>query len=666
MSKNKRIFIIGIITFLILMLPIFKAYKAYNLTSVEKDLIYLTSDKCSGRLPGTAGNKLAGEYIMKQFKEMGLKEYTDSYYFKYNETVEERDKYSCDFVVQLSEGKSKKYSYGNDFLVRTAGNISLDTEVTFDANARNIKDLAVVVEKEDKESYRKLINKAKVILVHTNNFKLYPKAKNTEQIIIEINDEIYNTLKENEKAKLKLNAKYEEKKMELNNIVGKIIGANREDAIVISAHFDHMGKVGSNIFSGAIDNASGTATLIEVARNLTEYAKDNKLSKDIIFVAFNSEESGLVGSKAFCEKIASEYKSIYNINIDCIGIKDGGKLYIDGDEVIAKTLMQGLQEYFTKEKFDVESVTKKIGGSDHFSFLDKNIAAVNLIQNKLDSIHTTEDNMKIIDVEYLNNICKTIASFVISNNGKNYANKVEETNANIHIETEEEKKRNELFDKEYNTLKFNEYKFVDIQGEIEYVSKTSENFNNIAEVKKYYPSMNVKEDLSKCRLDNILVVNTRNMKVFEKKDYAIGKIYQDKADINNIENIRFDYIPKDAKDDIEKNMGKVRIYVTIYDKSNEDTTITPKNMIERTAHAKLGEDIIKQNGSEYKILLDEESNNICGVCVSKEYDNRIYSIFVRNPDTKEYQDCTKEKSLEYAEVINLKQYLDEVLSWYKK
>ena len=78
----------------------------------------------------------------------------------------------------------------------------------------------------------------------------------------------------------------------INNIVGKIEGKTN-NAIIISAHFDHIGVQDGKIIKGAIDNASGVSVLLELAETLKNKYKIEKPEFDIIFCAFNSEETGL-------------------------------------------------------------------------------------------------------------------------------------------------------------------------------------------------------------------------------------------------------------------------------------------------------------------------------------------------------------------------------------
>jgi Zn-dependent M28 family amino/carboxypeptidase len=113
-----------------------------------------------------------------------------------------------------------------------------------------------------------------------------------------------------------------EKKEELDlfNVIGYLEGTSlKEELVVISAHYDHLGQKtegeGDLIFNGANDNATGVTAIIMLA----EYFKKNKNNKrSILFVAFTAEEMGLVGSTYFGKTIPAE-SIIAGVNIEMIG-----------------------------------------------------------------------------------------------------------------------------------------------------------------------------------------------------------------------------------------------------------------------------------------------------------------------------------------------------------
>ena len=113
-----------------------------------------------------------------------------------------------------------------------------------------------------------------------------------------------------------------EKKEELDlfNIIGLLEGTSlKQELVVISAHYDHLGQIekgnGDFVFNGANDNATGVAAMIMLA----EYFKKTKINKrSILFVAFTAEEMGLIGSNYFGQTISAESITA-GVNIEMIG-----------------------------------------------------------------------------------------------------------------------------------------------------------------------------------------------------------------------------------------------------------------------------------------------------------------------------------------------------------
>lgn len=115
---------------------------------------------------------------------------------------------------------------------------------------------------------------------------------------------------------------YNNSDQKTENVIG-YIPADKKNAewVVITAHYDHLGKSGDKIYNGADDNASGTTALLEIAEACCEAKKTGTVfTKNIMFIAFSAEELGLVGSGHFINSdIADSIKMMLNINMDMIG-----------------------------------------------------------------------------------------------------------------------------------------------------------------------------------------------------------------------------------------------------------------------------------------------------------------------------------------------------------
>jgi Zn-dependent M28 family amino/carboxypeptidase len=124
------------------------------------------------------------------------------------------------------------------------------------------------------------------------------------------------------------------------NIVGWIKGKQYSQRfIVVTAHYDHLGKNGSHVFYGADDNASGVAALLTLASKVSKQS----LAYSVIFLATDAEEHGLYGAKAFIKKLPVDKNTILlNINLDMLG--EGGRrnrlyaTYSRGDKQLAELI----------------------------------------------------------------------------------------------------------------------------------------------------------------------------------------------------------------------------------------------------------------------------------------------------------------------------------------
>lgn len=117
------------------------------------------------------------------------------------------------------------------------------------------------------------------------------------------------------------------------NIVGLVEGNDtqlKNEYVVIGAHYDHIGTIkpenGDYIANGANDNASGTSTVIELARY---FGKNKSNKRSMLFVLFSAEEKGLMGSKHLAKKLKQAEFSLYTVlNFEMTGVALKGKDYL--------------------------------------------------------------------------------------------------------------------------------------------------------------------------------------------------------------------------------------------------------------------------------------------------------------------------------------------------
>jgi len=186
-------------------------------------------------------------------------------------------------------------------------------------------------------------------------------------------------------VKLSTNVKVSTKYNKSKNVIAKITGSKHPDEYIIyTAHWDHLGvgkpdSTGDTIYNGALDNASGSAALLEMVRAFK--SQKEKPERTVLFLSVTSEEQGLLGSKYYAEHpIYPLEKTLAEINMD--GVNAYGKRK---DISISGQGQSDLEDYFVaaaKEQGRYLSPESKpeAGGyfrSDHFNFAKKGVPALN-------------------------------------------------------------------------------------------------------------------------------------------------------------------------------------------------------------------------------------------------------------------------------------------------
>jgi len=128
------------------------------------------------------------------------------------------------------------------------------------------------------------------------------------------------------KAKANIDIKQQIRSFKSHNVVAKLEGSDsklRDEYIIYTAHWDHLGRhpelQGDQIFNGAIDNASGVASIIELAAAFTKINPTPKRS--LLFMATTAEEAGLLGAKFYAEHpLYPMEKTLADINLDSMNV----------------------------------------------------------------------------------------------------------------------------------------------------------------------------------------------------------------------------------------------------------------------------------------------------------------------------------------------------------
>jgi len=416
----KRIFLLlTVVSFSATAQKLKKADKAI-VTSLQTNIGYLADDKLEGRRTGTAGEKLAYEYISKAFENAGLTPKGDNGTYIQNFEVNDGREVNAASFFTINNNKlelTKDYfpfSFSPNTKMEANASIALperdntwfwDLKDALEENKNNPHfDLADAIQAKIKAVAAKGANG--LLIYNTSaikdELKFDAKAKVEPAMIpvFYITPDAKKKYLADETAtyNIKINLTVDEKKRTGHNVIG-FIDNGAPTTVIIGAHYDHLGYgedhnslyTGTTpmIHNGADDNASGTAAIIELGKLL----KGSKLkNNNYVFIAFSGEELGLFGSKYYTEHPETDLsKTNYMVNLDMVGrLNDsthGLTIGGYGTSPAWAGLVSEKDKYFTI-KFDSSGT----GPSDHTSFYRKDIPVLFFFTGVHSDYHKPSDD----------------------------------------------------------------------------------------------------------------------------------------------------------------------------------------------------------------------------------------------------------------------------------
>lgn len=402
-----------------------KADKAV-LSNLEAHIKFLSDDKLEGRRAGTAGEKLANDYIVSQFTDIGLQpkgsegwlqafDISDgkqinptTHLLVNNYDLKLESEY---FPLNISANKSTEAAV-SIALAEKGVPWFLDLKDVIDENKDNphfdlpeaIKAKAIKAAEKGASAYI-VYNTSGV----ADNIKFSPKER-TETVSIPV---LYVTESARKKylndpqanLDIKLKVDIGEKKRTGHNVAG-YLDNGAANTVVIGAHYDHLGygedgnsmlRTGEKlIHNGADDNASGTAAMIELAR-LMKASKDKK--NNYLFLAFSAEELGLNGSKYFADHPTVDLaKTTYMINMDMVGrLNDSTKVLTVGGYGTSPWWGSYFASAKSNKYFTLKFDSSGTGPSDHTSFYRKDIPVLFFFTGLHGDYHRPSDDFDKIN-----------------------------------------------------------------------------------------------------------------------------------------------------------------------------------------------------------------------------------------------------------------------------
>ena len=193
---------------------------------------------------------------------------------------------------------------------------------------------------------------------------------------------------------------------EVANVAGLLPGTDpawKEQSVVVVAHFDHLGRgwpdarkeFQGQVHPGADDNASGVAVLLELARAM----KDEKPRRTVVFLAVTGEEAGRLGSKRWVAGPSARAAAgtIAAVNLDTVGRLGDGRLQVLGTGT-AGEWVHAVRGASWVTGVETKAVAETLESSDHVSFVEAGIPAVQLFTGPHGDYHRPGDSAGKVDV----------------------------------------------------------------------------------------------------------------------------------------------------------------------------------------------------------------------------------------------------------------------------
>ncbi len=427
-------------------------------SSLQKHVYILASDSLKGRNTASEGEHKAARYIVEQFKQNGLQAYNDTSFlqniglwsWQWNQfTIESQEHpfVNYDDFVYLSTAPIEPkitaecvfIGQGSDSIVNNIdlnGKIAVATVESFRnwyrlaSKTRRRGAVAIfMAHQSDSIAFKQVANNLKPLHEQASIGTEKPAFSPAMMKAFAINQSMLEQLFQTSLDRLK-RLKNEKQIQDLptpaltvgcqlnielanaNNVVGYLPGKEKtNEAIVISAHYDHIGERQDGICVGADDNASGTAAVIELSKAFAPLK--GKLNKDLIFLCTSGEEKGLLGAFYFADHPEQHRFAIKaNVNIDMIGRIDsthknnyiytiGNNHYPEFDSLVhvANNMIDPLKIQYDYNQS--QGFGNFLRLSDHYAFHRRHIPVMGFFSGLHNDYHTPRDTPDKIDYQLM-------------------------------------------------------------------------------------------------------------------------------------------------------------------------------------------------------------------------------------------------------------------------
>lgn len=426
--------------------------EGYSVDNVYNTIKELSSDKYQGRRYGTQGNMDAVNYVADQFRNIGLEPAGDdnTYLRKYAENVRTYNGIAVLDLLDSSGKVIKQYKYGEDFIEQSYG-FSGPGDVTsgfafMDYTGESLVDKPVndnyiAIVNVSSRSQRIMDNLAFALMRGENEYKglitAVPDDTNLRQdsaslgsrsshksgyempslIVKDYVSKELMTFKD-KGYKLHIKSTFDCEPSGTADVMG-MIPANSEDYLLITSHIDNVGPLSDGIiYQGALDDASGVGAMIEIARFIKSQGKAP--SKNLVFIAFNGTDGGMLGSGGYVSKYMSQLYNTSVINLDMIGT--GGSKELD---LIYNTIynpgIDANMDPSSKMRYHMKNIAEALNIpakemndvlTDNIVFSQLGVPAITISNYDKNLTRTPSDTLEKVDKNIIDGDMKLATNFI--------------------------------------------------------------------------------------------------------------------------------------------------------------------------------------------------------------------------------------------------------------
>ena len=378
-----------------------------KVSEVERIEKTLASDEMAGRQTASVGIEKAAAFISGEFQKAGLKPLNNSSGFLQSFVM-----LKPKFISATGQFDGGMVEQKNILAFTTKPVVKITNQSQYE-----------IVQVKATDTFRPggflRSKKNLLVIVDSTHGKIFSSLGRYKPETVPSETTVFFVLHQKVPTQYSLEATHEFTELKLANVVGVLPGkSKKEEYVIFSAHYDHLGMGKPNaamdsIYNGANDDASGTTAVIM----LSNYFKklDNN-ERTLVFTAFTAEESGGFGSQYFSQQM-DPAKVVAMFNIEMIGTHSkwgANSAFITGYEktdmgkILEKNL-EGSQFKFYPDPYPDQQLFYR---SDNATLARLGVAAHTISTSKMDSekfYHTQDDEFETLDMKNMTEIIKAIA-----------------------------------------------------------------------------------------------------------------------------------------------------------------------------------------------------------------------------------------------------------------